>query len=373
MTVITSLTPRRLSLAIIVAPITFALIYFIAFAADRFVSDSVITVRQANQTSASAVSGLAAMLAGVSSTSREDTLLLREYVHSLDMLKKLDAKLQLRRHFEEPTLDPFYRIYGQASQERFLEYYRSRVDASYDDLTGLLTLRTQGFDPDFAQRLNKAVMAESEAFVNEVSQKMGREQMAFAESELKRAHAAVDQAKEAVLQFQARNKILDPMAQAQATGTMAAAVKSELAKREVELRHLQTFLNDDTFQVAALKSQIAALRAQLDIELRESTSNRGESRAGSERLNSLAAQFRGLTQQVGFAEEAYKLALAATETTRLEALRKTKSLVIVQSPSKPETALYPRKGYVLLTMLLVCSLIYAIVRLIVATIREHQD
>ena len=52
---------------------------------------------------------------------------------------------------------------------------------------------------------------------------------------------------------------------------------------------------------------------------------------------------------------------------------KLRSLVVVEPPSLPETAEYPLRTYNLSTLLAVCLLLFAIVRLVLATVREHQD
>lgn len=46
---------------------------------------------------------------------------------------------------------------------------------------------------------------------------------------------------------------------------------------------------------------------------------------------------------------------------------------MIEPPSKPETAEYPRRLYALVTVLLASLLVYAIVRFVLAVIREHQD
>ena len=46
MNLIQALTPRRLKLALIGLPVTLACAYCLVFAADRYVSESIVTVRQ---------------------------------------------------------------------------------------------------------------------------------------------------------------------------------------------------------------------------------------------------------------------------------------------------------------------------------------
>lgn len=367
MNYVLALTPPRLKLLLIALPLLLTAIYYLAFAADRYVSESVLTVRQANQDQ-SQIPGSALLLAGVTPPSREETLYLQQYIHSLDLLKRLDTQFDLRTHYESESLDPFYRLWHGTSQEHFLDYYRSRVEVHFNDLASLLTVRVQGFEPTFAQKLNTAILEDSERFVNAFSQRMAREQMSFAETEMKGASDRLQQAKAEVLAFQTKHKLLDPLAQAQASGTLTAELQATLARQEAELRAARTYLNDDSYQIRALRSQAEATRAQLDVERLRATSGRN-----GERLNALAAQFQDLVLQAGFAEDTYKLALASVENARIDASRKLRSLVVIEPPSLPETAIYPRRIYNLVTLLVVSLLLYGIARLVIATIREHLD
>jgi capsular polysaccharide transport system permease protein len=359
--------PRRLKLLLLVLPLVIGTLYYTLFAADRYVSESIVTVRRASE-DASALPGVALMLGGLNPPSREDTLYLRDFIHSLGLLNRLEAKLKLREHFNSQSKDPLFRLHDDVSQERFLEYYRDRIEVTFNDVAGLLTVRVQGFHPAFAQKLNEAILAESERFVNDFSQRMAREQMAFAQTELKGASDRLQQAKAKVLSFQTQNKLLDPMTEAKANTALTAELQAIQAKQEAELRSALTYLNESSYQVKALRSQLDATRAQLNVERLRATSGRA-----GERLNVLAADFQELVLQASFAEDAYKLALGAVENARIEASRKLKSLVVIEPPALPQTAQYPRRIYNLATLAIVCLLLYGIARLVIATIREHQD
>jgi capsular polysaccharide transport system permease protein len=363
-----AITARRMQVALIVLPVSLALIYFAVFAADRYVSESTVAVRQAGADT-SAVPGSALLLAGLNPPSREDTLILRQYIHSLGLLQKLESQLQLRAHYQSRRLDLAARLWGNASQETFLEHYRNRVEVELDELSSTLTIRVQGFEPAFAQRLNKAILQESEAFVNELSHRLAREKLSFAEGELTGAADRLQAAKATVLAFQAKHKLLDPTVQAQASGAMSAEIQASITRAETELRNLSTFLNEDAHQIRALRSQIEASRAQLAVEGARATGSGNK----SDRLGELAIEFAGLDLRAGFAMDAYKLALAAVENGRIEATRKLKSLAVIEPATLPETAVYPRRLYNLATLLVACFLLYGVVRLVIATIREHQD
>lgn len=363
-----SFTPHRLLLGIIALPLLLASLYLGIVASDRYVSESTVALQQSGN-DASALPGAALLLAGINPPSREETLYLKQYIHSLGLLQQLDTKLKLRGHYEAQKLDLFARLWGNASQEVFLDYYRNRVDVSMDELSSTLTVRVQGFDPKFAHELNQAILDESERFVNEMSHRLAREKLGFAETELARAGEKLQQAKAELLAFQSKNRLLDPTVQAQASGAMVAELQATITKAEAELRVLRGFLNDDAYQIKALRSQIDATRAQLEIERARST---GSGR-GADRLNVLAIDFEGLKTKAEFALDAYKLALGAVENARIDATRKLKNLVVIEPATLPQTAEYPRRLYNLATLLVICLLLYGIVRLVIATIREHQD
>ncbi len=361
-------TPRRLKIVLLALPMALGLLYYGFIASDRYVSEATVALQRAGS-DASAIPGAALLLAGLNPPSREDTLYLKQYIHSLGLLKKLDQTFGLRKHYSESRLDFPVRLSPQATQEEFLEYYRQRVDVVIDDLSSTLTVRVQGFDADFAHRLNQAILEESERFVNELSHKLAREKLSFAEGELKLAGSRVQDAKAQVLQFQAKNRFLDPTVEARASGLLTAELQSQITKAEAELRGLRSFLNDDAYQVRALRAQIDAMKAQMESERVRAT---GGGRKG-DRLGELAVDFKALELQAEFALDAYKLSLAAVENARIDATRKLKTLSVIEPPTLPESPAYPRRIYGLATLIVACLLLYAVSRLVLATIREHQD
>lgn len=353
---------RWLNYAVMI-PMILALLYYAFFAADRYISNTVVSVRSASESS-SALSGLA-VLAGVNPNSREDTLYLREYIHSLDMLKILDNKLNLKALYQKNKKDLLFRLYDFMPQELYLWYFQSRVEVVYDDLTGLLSIKAEGFTPEDAKIITEAILEESENFVNELSHKMSRHQLEFAESELLKAKERFGKAKNTLLAFQNRYGVLDPMTQAQAQANLAMEFDATLSKKEAELNAMLAYLQESAPQVITLKNEIAALKKQLAKEQKRVVSESNSA------INTLAAQYQNLTIEVGFCEDIYKLALTAVEKARLEATRQVKYLATIQKPLVSEMAEYPKRIYNLITIFIVLMLFYGISRLIKATIEDH--
>jgi capsular polysaccharide transport system permease protein len=362
------LNGRNLALALIALPLLLSAIYLYGLAADRYVSESAITVKQSGDQPVG-LAGLASIFQVSGASAHADLMLLQTHILSMDMLRQLDAKLGLRRLYAEAPRDVIFRLAKDASSDDFLDYYRQRVEVRYDDNSGLLILRTQGFTAEQARLINQSIIQNSESFINQISQRLAQEQMSFAAGELAKASDKYKAAKAKMMAFQERNRMLDPAAQAQANMSMTLELQARLSRLEADLRAAQAYMDDNSFQVKALRQQADALRHQIDAETARGTT---ETHAGP-RLSGVAADFRELEIEVNFAEEAYKSATVSMETARLESSRKIKSLVQVASPTLPEDPEYPRRAYDLLALLMGFALVFGIVRLLIATIEDHLD
>ncbi|MDR1284861.1 MAG: capsule biosynthesis protein [Campylobacteraceae bacterium] len=351
-------------ITVVIAPFALFVFYYLFFAADRYVSESIISVKQVGESSSNSA-GLAAIV-GINTNSKEDTLYLREYIHSLDMLKLLEQNIDVRYMYSKEWLDFAYRLYGFMSQESFLEYYQNRVQIVYDDISGLLKVNVEAFEPDDAQNLANEILKQSEIFVNELSHKMSKKQLEFAKIELQKAEDRLSAAKNTLLTFQNRYGIFNPIEQAQSQANLALEFEAELAKKEAELTALLSYIQDDAPQILTLKGEIAALKKQIGKERGRVATKSNDS------TNTLAFEYQTLIVEADFAQGLYKIALGAVEQTRVESTKQIKYLSVIQQPSKPESAKYPRKMYNLITLLVLLFLLYGITKLIQATIEDHK-
>jgi len=369
MSVVRWLSPQNLRIGTIAVPWLLTAFYLGAIASDRYVSKSIVAVRAegAGVGVPTGADALSAMF-GTSAASNEDQYMLQAHILSNDMLRKIDEKLGLRQAYSSPKLDFIFRMDDDATWDEFVNYYRRRVDVMIDDASGLLTIHTQGFTPEIAQAVNQEVVAISEQFINESSHQLAREQMSFAESELKKARARLDAVRDRLQSFQEEHGILDPIAQVAAKTGLTAELQAMQARYEAELKGMLAYLNDDAPQIASLQAQIGGVREQIQAERR-----RGVTDADGVSLNVLAGRYQELLAEVGFVSDAYRGTLMAVETARIESTRKLKSLVLVETPALPETAEYPRRLYTLFALLMGLILIYGIGRLVVATIEDHLE
>jgi len=362
------LKSRRLGFWLIFIPMALAIIYYSFFALNRYVSIAQVAVRQVGNNEAPQIPGLAVMLSGLNPTSREETLYLREFLTSQDMLHVLQQKLDWSAHYAGRWQDPLYLLFSNAPKEDVLEFYRRVVTAYFDEQTGLLSVNVQAFDPDFAEQTLKVMLGESERFVNELSHRMARDQMTFAQGELAKARKVYEERREAMLAFQSTSNLLDAEAAAKSRAEVIAELEASLTKERTTLKGLQASLDSNTPQIRQQRNRISALEQQLAAE-----SQRLVSQKGGDKLNVVASQYRNLMIDAAIAEEAYKFAVSSVESARIEASKKLRSLVTVVSPNMPDKALYPEKIYNLITLFIALLLLYGIARFVIATIEDHRD
>ena len=340
--------------------------YYTFIAADRYVSNVSLSVKSTDGSSPISLSGIESLV-GVASSSTEDIKLLREYIKSFDMLQKLDEKINLRSLYEKQKIDLFFRIYSSTSKEGYLKYYRDRIHILFDDTTGLLNVAVESFSPEDARIISAAILEESERFINEISHNIAREQLRFAQGELESAKQKYKDAKNELLAFQNEYGVFDPQSLAKTKAGFITEIELQISKKETELNTMRSYLNDNAPEIVALKAELRAHKEQLEKEKSKVASN-----ASQDKLNDVVAQFEALYLNLSFAEDVYKTAITAVETTRIEIGRKAKQVVVIQSPYVPDSAAYPKKMYNIITIFVILTLIFGVVRLVRAIIDEHR-
>ena len=337
--------------------------YTLVLAHPRYVSTSNVVIKQVSEQGVSAT-GISSLL-GVNNTNREDALYLTKYILSDDMINKLDTEFNFREAYRINGVDFINEIPADATQEELHEYFQKRVSVSLDELSYMLTVTTEGFEPEYALRLNQAILRESEKFVNQVSKDTAGEQLAFVSAQAAEAEQKLNDAKRAVIDYQNQNEIFDPQLNAQMVNQVIATLQGQLSTLRTEERQLLSYLNPEAPQVVSLRSQINSVEKQIKDEQAKLTSSQDA------KLNAKALEFETLKAEAEFANELYKIALNSLESSRVEVMRKIKNLVVITSPHRAEDALYPRMGYVLGTSLVLLLILYGFIVLVLAVIKDH--
>jgi capsular polysaccharide transport system permease protein len=341
-------------------------IYWLFIASDRYVSEAHVIIQRTELTGG-ATTDFAGLLSGGSTANRGDQLILRDYLRSVDIVRKLDVALNLRSHYSNFWIDPFSRMESDPTIEELHRYYLSRVSIEYDEYTGVLVIKAEGFDPQTSQAITQALVKEGERFMNAMAHSLARDQVAFLERQVVKMNARAMDARQAVLNYQNRNGLVSPELAAETIGGIVAKLEAQRTELETQLRAMQSYLVPDHPNIVELEQQIDAINMQIEQERSKLTSPVGN------RLNTKLEEFQRLEMQAVFAQEVYKTALVALEQGRLEATRTIKKMSVVQTPTLPEHAGEPQRIYKSILYAIVAMLIAGMAHLLLAIVRDHRD
>jgi capsular polysaccharide transport system permease protein len=342
-------------------------LYYGLVASDRYAPEVQVYVKSVKMQPSTELSALTALTGGVGTTS--DIALLQSYLHSHDLLRILDEKIGLKSHYQSDDADLLSRLSSWATEEDFLEYYRDHVELEIDERSGILFVRAQAFTPEYSLTLTQQLLAEGEEFINRVGQEIAVKEIRFIEGELDRAREELQARQRDLLEFQSKYQMLSPQAEGEAFQQVMSSMRADLVRLKAEEKVLTSYLNEKAPEVVSVRARISAIEEQLAVE-------QGKLNAGgsdTKTLGEVNLDYKELELRLEFATQVYTSAFATLEQTRVDAYRKLKHLVVVQAPSLPDAAAYPRRTYMLVTIFVFLTLAYAITALIVATVREHRD
>lgn len=360
-----TLLERRIFSAAIIASLL-AAVYWLGIASDRYVSEAKVIIQRTDLPGGQGMD-FSSLLGGASG-SRSDQLLLREHLLSVDMLKKLDATLQLRAHYSQISLDLLSRMWAQDNpMEWFHRYYQSRVSIEFDDYAGVLLIKGQGFDAKTAHAITTELVKEGERFMNSLANSLAQEQVTFLDTQVALMSQRAMQTRQAVLRFQNNAGLVSPQATVQNFSSIVATLEGQLATLETQRRSSQAYLVPGHPSIVQLNQQISAVQQQIAQEKAKLAS------PGGKTLNRTVEEFQRLEMEAAFAQDVYKTGLAALEKGRLEAIRTIKKVSVLQIPSMPERSMEPLRYYNTLVFLLAALLLAGIAHLLVAIVRDHKD
>ncbi|MBM6636249.1 sugar transporter [Leclercia adecarboxylata] len=348
----------------VLACFSIAVIYFGFIASDRYVSRAELVVKQADQIK---MLPDALSMLGLGGSNHQDILLIQDYLKSKDLLDKLNKELGLKAHYQSHKVDYFSRLPDNVSQEEFLKYYREHLSLHLDELSGVLTIELQAFDPIYGQQVVGLMLKESEGFINQLGHQVALEQLAFVEKEVDRAYQRVQTEKTKVIDFQNKHHLISPESTSKARLTVVSQIEGELARQQAQLKQLQSYMKETAPAVVSVRSRVEALTQQLAQEQGRLT---GEDK---DAMNEVTAKYLDVQTKATLAADLYKTGLISLEQAKVEAYRKLKHLLVISQPTLAEDAEYPRRLYNLATIGVLLCLLYGLIVMGLATLREHQD
>ncbi|MFZ2725019.1 MAG: chain-length determining protein [Methylococcaceae bacterium] len=358
---------RHSTLLIILLSSALAILYWESIASSRYISEAHILIEKTDLASGTTVD-IGSLLGSISSNNQPDQLLLRDYLLSVDMLRKLDTELGLRAHYSDERYDIISRMWAfNVLIEDFYDYYLSRVSVEFDDYAGVLVIKAQAYNPEKAHAITAFLVKEGEYFMNEIAHDLARDQVNFLEKEVNKIAERTKLARQAVLNFQNKNNMASPLDTATNVVGIINGMEAQLSTLKTSRDAMLGYLMPDSPNVTELNLQISSIEKQIEAEKAKLTSTTRKT------LNRTVEEYQILQMTAEFAQDVYKTALVALEKGRIDASRTLKKVSVLQTPTYPEDSLEPRRLYNSIVSILVILMVVGIVHLLTAIVRDHKD
>jgi capsular polysaccharide transport system permease protein len=352
-----------LFILIVLVPFGLFTFYELAIATSRYHSASAVAITEDDQV----VPALDLSSIGLQgSAGSTDALTLVTFMNSPDMKDYLEQKLGLRQHYSSKDADWWSRLPADASKEEFYDYVDGLVTVELDPVSQLVLVHAQAFTRQFAQSIVNALLERSQEFVDRLNSKITREKIDFFERQLTIADDRLREAKRELLAFQRDNKLLTAEAEARLVSNSIASLNSQLIAKEGQLEVSLRELNETSPIIKRIKSEIETLKGQI-VEEKDRLS------IGSDGLpvSAITARFAEIQANVAFLEGVYKSNLVQLEAAKVESVQRLKYLIVVTQPYLADASLYPDRVYNVITAAILLLMVYFVVSLMIAVVREH--
>lgn len=339
--------------------------YCALIASPMYVSEMKFAVRNAVEQPVGV--DIASQLFKTASTSVQDARIVDAYLRSPDVYEKLDGELQLTKHYSDRSRDWVSRLASSPTLWDKESFWQRVAQPKIDVDSGIVTFTVRAYTPDMAQNIAVGILRQGEVLINEMNERSRNDAIRLAESEVKVAQERIVKAQKALEAFRDEHKEFDPKATATGLQSLVFELEGERSKVKAELAEARSYMKPTAPQVKALEKRLAAVETQLNAEKARIAGNP----AGGGAINSWVSQYENLMIESEFAQKQLTTAMSAYEQARSMALAKSRYLVAIQQPTLPDESRYPRTWVFTLCAFFGFFLIYGLVRLIVASIREH--
>ncbi|MBG0794687.1 hypothetical protein IYY11_15130 [Methylocystis sp. H62] len=353
----------------VVLPTFLFWLYACFWQSERYVAETRLTVRAQHEkkSGTDAASMITKLTGGGANPSSQDAFMVLNYVKSRAIVADLGGRDYMEKKFARSGIDYFSRLGRNANAEEIWKYWLSHISASVDTLSGILTVRTDAFQPKDALDVARDIVRLSEDLVNKITVRNRTDALSRAELEVTLSRQMLADAREKTLQFRNKNVIIDPSSRATSIGELLGKLMMERMDIVNALSTFSSSLSSDAPSQRLQRTRLAAIDQQIADLKKKLTDPQG-----ADAVSSQIASYERLKLDEQFAERFYSIAQTSYHHARQELAKQQLYLLTIVEPTLPESASYPKATAN--TILLFCALLvaWAAISLIVASIDDHM-
>jgi len=319
------------------APNTIAVLYYGFIASDIYESETRFTVR--SSTPALGRDQIARVTGLPSAKIVQDTQIVTNFITSHEMLDVFrDQGVSLRAIFGDRSIDWWARLPDDATAEEIKEYWERMVTVSVSASSGIVTVKVKAFSADTSATLTKEVVKASEIMVNQVNNRIWKDVISTAESNVENAKSQLQRARETVAAARNREGVLSVASSSQIIATLIGTIENERLKLQQQYNSQIAVVSIDSPQMRVLQREIISKEEQLR------KLNAQLAGVGAERnLADVSQDLSQLELAQTLAEQQFSSSVRTLEQVRFISKQQLLYLDSFLAPRVPDEANYPKR------------------------------
>jgi len=333
-------TKKNSLITFVLIPSVFAAVYYFLIATGQYISETRMVVRTigvSERFDTSEQREGRSVIGGDSLT--QDSYIVANYLKSPQIVRKLDAEINLRDFFLKSGIDGLSRLSSDASLEDLHKYWSDHVDTYVDGPSGIIIFTVRAFSPEDSVTISKAALTAADDMIGKISDKAKNDLVGRVEKDMMSSLEDYRKALDDLREYQNKTGILDPVSSAKMTSAIISKLTEQKLKLVVDLKSLEAAKADNTARGRELRRSIQALDDQ--IQLRQNSMAGKDTGGDQTQLSSSLTEFSRLETRRIVTQALYEANVKNLDTAKSTALKRTTFVSIFSDSHAPEKSKYP--------------------------------
>ena len=323
---------------LLVAPNVASIYYFIFVASDQYQSETRFTVR--SSTPALGKNQLTKVTGLPSTQIVQDTLIVTNFIKSKDMVTALKSKVDLQKIYGSTAVDPIARLKSDASSEKQVDYWNEMISVSVDANSGIVTVKARAFSAAEAQKVLQEVVAASEVVVNDVNNRIWRDVIVTAQTNMDNAKNQLQNTRQQLLSARNQTGVLSVEGSSTIITNLISAVQTDRIGLQQKYDALLGAVSADAPQMRVLKREIDSKQKQLD-QLNSQIAGQDTSK---QNLADVSVDMSQRELEQNLAEQQFATSMKTLEQVQFVSKQQLLYLDTFLAPNLPDDAEYPKRA-----------------------------
>lgn len=353
---------------VFVIPSVGSIVYFGFVASPQFVTESKFVVQGGSNLRADGVEAVTGLPA---TNVVQDTQVVVNYIQSAAIVEQLQDRLNIRQLYGNSNIDWVSRFDVTKPFEKLVDYWKSKVEVSIQLPGGLVTVSIRAFSAEDTLRISQAVLEFSEKLVNDLNQRMRKDNVGSSKQEFERAAERLGEVRGALEMARNAEGVLDAGHAGRALGELVTGLRADRLKLQQDYESQSAIVLPDAPQMRALKARIDTISEQIR-SLEAKMTSVSATTSTDKLISEVMTKFSELELERRIAERQYSSAAAAFQLAQVSAERRLVYLQTFVLPALPEDPRYPKRALSIIIVCLGSLTIFGIVNAVLTLARNHM-